>query len=510
MPIISISTDSYKSTDFSPFFKGPVKVRLSADARKAIKISNQVFLSVLGKNVKIYGVNTGFGKLSQVTIKESDQRSLQLNLVRSHAAGVGRSFDLALTRIIMFLKLLTFAKGKSGVRLKLAEQIMDFLNHDILPVIPRQGSVGASGDLAPMSHLALALIGEGAVHFQDRIMPSMLAIKEVNLEPIRLEPKEGLSLINGTQVSTAIAIKAVLEAENLIKTADIAGSLSVEASLSSRKVFSAEVHKLKKHKGQRICAGNIYRMVSGSEIIKSHENCDRVQDPYSFRCQPHVHGTSRDILKMVKSIVENEINSVSDNPLIFENGNVLNSGHFHAEPIAQTMDCLAVAMSEIGAISERRIHYFMKGIGDRVPAFVAQNPGLESGSMTAHITAASLASENKTLSHPASIDSIPTSGGQEDFVSMAPWAGRKLLRIMDNVGKILAIEILVASSASIVFHKKYRPGIGTRPVLNYLKNKITYRKSDHPLQNDIEKIHDLIKKGRLIKVVQKVMVLDKQ
>jgi histidine ammonia-lyase len=508
MPILLISTRSYKSSEFSPFFKGPVKVRLSLAVRKAVKISNQAFLLALEKKVKIYGVNTGFGKLSQITINESDQRSLQLNLVRSHAAGVGRPFGLALTRIIIFLKLLTFAKGKSGVRLELLEQLMGFLNHDILPVIPRQGSVGASGDLAPMSHLALTLIGEGDVHFQDRIMPSMLAMKEVGLEPIRLEPKEGLSLINGTQVSTAIAIKAILEAEILIKTADIAGSLSVEASLSSKKVFHAAVHELKKHKGQRSCAANIYKMLSGSEIIKSHENCDRVQDPYSFRCQPHVHGTSRDILKMVKGIVEDEINSISDNPLIFENGNVLNSGHFHAEPIAQSLDCLAIAMSEIGAISERRTHYFMKGIGDRVPAFIAQNPGLESGSMMAHITAASLASENKTLAHPASIDSIPTSGGQEDFVSMAPWAGRKLLRIMENVGNILAIEILVASSASIVFHKKYQPGNGTKSVLNYLKKKISYRKGDHPLHKDIELIHCLIKKSSLIKVVQKVMVLE--
>jgi histidine ammonia-lyase len=507
MPILPISTGSYKSTDFQPFFKGPVKVRLNAPARKAIKISNLAFLSALEKNTRIYGVNTGFGKLSQITINKPDQRSLQLNLVRSHAAGVGPSFDLALTRIIMFLKLLTFAKGKSGVRLELVELLIKFLNHDILPVIPRQGSVGASGDLAPMSHLALALIGESDVHFQDRIMPSMLAMKEVSIEPIKLEPKEGLSLINGTQVSTAIAIKAVLEAENLIKTADIAGSLSVEASLSSQKVFHSAVHELKKHKGQRICAANIYKMLSGSEIIKSHENCDRVQDPYSFRCQPHVHGTSRDILKMVKGIVENEINSVSDNPLIFENGNVLNSGHFHAEPIAQSMDSLAIGMSEIGAISERRTHYIMKGIVERVPAFLADNPGLESGSMMAHITAASLASENKTLAHPASIDSIPTSGGQEDFVSMAPWAGRKLLRIMENVGKILAIETLVASRASIVYHKKYQPGKGTKPVLNYLKKQISFKKGDHPLQKDIEIIHGLIKKSSLINVVQKIMVL---
>ncbi|MFC1550468.1 histidine ammonia-lyase [Candidatus Neomarinimicrobiota bacterium] len=492
---------------FYHFFKGPVKVTINSAIRRKIMNSNVVFNKILESDIKIYGVTTGFGKLSKISINENDQKKLQLNLVRSHAAGVGQPLDLGLTRIVMFLKLLTYAKGKSGIRFDLCKQLMNFLNHDILPVIPRKGSVGASGDLAPMSHIALALIGEGDVHFQDRIMPGLLAMKEVGIEPLVLQPKEGLSLINGTQVSTALAIKSIKNANLLLQTADIAGALSVEASLSTRKVFNPKLHRLKNHRGQQNCASNLWRMLENSEIIKSHKDCDRVQDPYSFRCQPHVHGTSRDIYGSMKAIIVNEINSISDNPLIFEDGTVHNSGHFHAEPIAQALDCLSIAITEIGAISERRTHFMMKGVGDRVPPFTAYRPGLESGTMMAHVTAAALTSENKTLSHPASIDSLPTSAGQEDFVSMAPWAGRKALRIMNNVGRILAIEILVAATATINFHNNYSSGKGLRPVIKYLKNHVRFKKSDQILFKDMEIFYNLVVDGNILKIVEKVIPL---
>jgi histidine ammonia-lyase len=508
MAIVPISLRTYTFHDFTPFLARPVRVRLSREAQQSIRLSHQRFLQVLDREEKIYGVTTGFGKLSQVTISPADQQQLQFNLVRSHAAGVGAPFDPGITRIILFLKLITFAKGASGVRLVVARQVADFLNHDILPLIPRQGSVGASGDLAPLAHLALALIGEGEVLFQERVIPSMLALREVGLQPLTLQPKEGLSLINGTQVSTALAVKALLRAETLLKTADIAGALSVEASLSSQRIFHPAIHRLKQHPGQQLVARNIYRLLDGSEIVASHEDCERVQDPYSIRCIPHVHGASRDGFTYVREIVDREINSVSDNPLILPDGQIATSGHFHGESLAQALDTLAVAMSEIGAVAERRIHFFMKGITDKIPPFLANHPGLESGFMLAQVTAASLASENKTLAHPASVDSIPTSGGHEDFVSMAPWAGRKVLRILNNVARILAIELLVAATATVVYHRGLRPGIGTAPLIALLKKHIDFTPGDHPPHEKIAHLVELINTGKIVQSVQKQVSLE--
>ena len=491
MKALSITNKTCSLDYFLPCLNGPVKVRIDSDTRKSINQSHKIFLDLLSNGQKIYGVTTGFGDLSSISINENDQKQLQLNLLRSHATGVGKSFDLGITRIIMVLKLINWSKGVSGVRLKLVQSLKELLNHDILPVIPRQGSVGASGDLAPLAHMALPLIGEGLVNFQERIMPAMLAMKEVGLDPIILEPKEGLSLINGTQVSTAIAIKACLEAENILKVADLSGALSVEASLSSRSVFKPDIHKLKNHPGQRIVASNIWNLLNKSEIVSSHKNCDRMQDPYSFRCIPQVHGICRENYKCVKNIVENEAN-----------GKVLNSGHFHAESIAQAMDNLAIAIAEIGSIAERRIHYFMKGISDNVPSFIASNPGLESGFMTAHVTAASLVSENKVLTHPASVDSISTSGGQEDFVSMAPWAARKCLRVIDNVRNILSIELLASTTINELFHTPLKMANAFIPVLKLMKKHVHYSKTDRPLHSDIKVISELIKSKQILNSIK--------
>ena len=502
MKALSITNKTCSLDYFLPCLNGPVKVRIDSDTRKSINQSHKIFLELLSNGQKIYGVTTGFGDLSSISINENDQKQLQLNLLRSHATGVGKSFDLGITRIIMVLKLINWSKGVSGVRIKLVQLLKELLNHDILPVIPRQGSVGASGDLAPLAHMALPLIGEGLVNFHERIMPAMLAMKEVGLDPIILEPKEGLSLINGTQVSTAIAIKACLEAENILKVADLSGALSVEASLSSRSVFKSDIHKLKNHPGQRIVASNIWNLLNKSEIVSSHKNCDRMQDPYSFRCIPQVHGICRENYKCVKNIVENEANSVSDNPIIMPNGKVLNSGHFHAESIAQAMDNLAIAIAEIGSIAERRIHYFMKGISDNVPSFIASNPGLESGFMTAHVTAASLVSENKVLTHPASVDSISTSGGQEDFVSMAPWAARKCLRVIDNVRNILSIELLASTTINELFHTPLKMANAFIPVLKLMKKHVHYSKTDRPLHSDIKVISELIKSKQILNSIK--------
>ncbi len=508
MGTLLISNSLLSTTDIKKFLVGPGKVRLSPDAENLISNSHKNLMSLIDRGEKIYGVNTGFGLLSQVSIPKDAQKKLQLNLVRSHAAGVGKPFDYGIVRVTMILKLVTFAKGYSGIRPEVADQLVQFINHDILPIVPRQGSVGASGDLAPLAHIALSMIGEGNVHFQERIMPAIVAIKEAGLKPLVLEAKEGLSLINGTHVSTALGLKALVEAETLLKTADIVGAMSVEGSLSSRNIFAAKIHRLKKHKGQQESAKNIWNFLKDSEIIASHENCEKIQDPYSIRCIPHVHGTSREIFRAMKSMIENEANSVSDNPLIFSDKEVRSTGHFHAEAVAQALDSLSIAMSEIGAISERRIHYFMKGIGDKVPLFAANNPGLESGFMIAQVTAAALASENKTLSHPASVDSIPTSAGQEDMVSMAPWAGRKCLRIIRNVTQILAIELYVASKVIAKFHGELNPSPCSKIILRLIKNKINLSEGDHSLYEDMATLNDLIQRGSILSTVSKNLKLE--
>ncbi|MFQ6676960.1 MAG: histidine ammonia-lyase [Fidelibacterota bacterium] len=507
MGILSITNSFLHTAELKNFLESPGKIRLSPVARERISKSHEYLKSLLASGEKIYGVNTGFGKLSSVSIPEAEQKKLQLNLVRSHSAGVGKPFDHGITRLTMVLKLMTLAKGYSGVRIEVADQLVNFINHDILPIVPRQGSVGASGDLAPLSHIALGLIGEGNVHFQDRIMPAIVAIKEAGLSPLVLEAKEGLSLINGTQVSSSLGIKALVNADVILKTADIVGAMSVEGSLASRNVFAGKLHRLKKHKGQQQSAKNVWNFLKNSTIVDSHEDCDKVQDPYCLRCLPHVHGSSRELYKTALEMVENEANSVSDNPLIFSHKEIRSSGHFHAEAVAQALDLLSIAMSEMGSISERRIHYFMKGITDKVPLFVAHNPGLESGFMMAQVTAASLTSENKTLAHPASIDTIPTSAGQEDFVSMAPWAGRKCLRIMNNVSQILAIELYVAATVITQFHPKLKPADCSKKVINLLKKIVNLSKGDHPLYEDMAAINDLIHSGKMLTAISKLIPL---
>lgn len=508
METLHVSTKKISFKYFAPFFKGPVKVRLSKSAIHNIKRSHKNLQSILSSGESVYGVNTGFGNLSHIPINNEDQSQLQINLVRSHASGIGEYLEPSIVRVILFLKLLTYAHGYSGVRLSLANKIVQFINKDIIPVIPKRGSVGASGDLAPLGHMALALIGEGEVFHNGKKYKTKNILKKYGINALKLGPKEGLSLINGTQVSTALAIDACLKGERCLKTADIVGALSVENSLSSRSVFKANIHKLKMHPGQRQSAKNVYKILTGSQIVESHKTCETVQDPYSFRCIPHVHGACRDMFSSASNVINNEINSVSDNPLIMNEKNVSTSGHFHAEHIAQALDTIAISFSEIGAISERRVHYFMKGIGKQIPPFVTEDPGVQSGYMIAHVTASALASENKTLSHPASVDSLPTSGGQEDLVSMAPWSAFKLDKIYENIVFILAIELIVAGAANNIGMVGLTPGKGTRPVLDLLNKNCDYVKGDRPLTSEIEKISGLINSGSIINVVSNYLILE--
>ncbi|MFL2982871.1 MAG: histidine ammonia-lyase [Candidatus Neomarinimicrobiota bacterium] len=503
METLLVSTKRITFKEFSPLFRGPVKVALTKSAEKNIEKSHRNLCSILDRKITVYGVNTGFGNLSHISINPKDQKTLQLNLVESHATGLGASIDLGTVRAILFLKLMTYAKGHSGVRITLVKKIIQFINNDILPVIPKKGSVGASGDLAPLGHMALSLIGKGKVFYKGKTVATRTALDKARIKPISLDPKEGLSLINGTQVSTALAIKASLYGESILRTADMAGALSVENSFSSRRVFRKDIHQLKFHPGQQVTARNVFNMLSGSQIVNSHSNCGKIQDPYSFRCIPHVHGACRDAFGHSTKMIDNEINSVSDNPLVMDEKTVLSSGHFHAEHIAQALDFLAISFSEIGAISERRTHYFMKGVKPSIPPFVAINPGLESGYMIAHVVATSLASENKTLAHPASIDSLPTSGGQEDHVSMAPWAGNKLIDIQNNVCSILAIELIVAGAANAIASSRMKPGKGTAHLLEILNNYCRYNRGDRPLNDEIEKVTKLIMSGEILNKVTK-------
>ena len=347
-----------------------------------------------------------------------------------------------------------------------------------------------------------------ALSRKDKSAADIELLKDANVVPLLLHQKEGLSLINGTQLSTAIAIKCLLDGELILKSIDIAGALSVENSFSSRKVFKKEVHQIKQHPGQQLVARNIYKMLFSSEIVKSHLNCSRVQDPYSFRCIPHVHGASRDSFDSALKIINNEINSVSDNPLVLKNEEIISSGHFHAEHIAQSLDFLSISFSELGSISERRIHFMMKGIEKKSPPFLALKPGLESGYMIAHVTAASLASENKTLSHPASVDNITTSAGQEDFVSMAPWAGQKLLKIQDNIFNIIAIELLVSGAANYISSSVNKSGKGSKVVIELLNSICSYEKGDRTLTKEIELIRNFVKNGKFYDIVNKKINLE--
>jgi len=504
MEALIISDKSLSWSDLSYLINSPGSLRLTQKTKKLIKTSNDALKTVLSKGDIIYGVNTGFGKLSSVSINKADIKQLQLNLVRSHAAGLGKPFDNGIVRIVMALKILTWAKGYSGVRPKLVNQLISMVNKDIIPLIPSLGSVGASGDLAPLAHLACSMIGESNVSYKGKFISSKKAFNSAKIKLIELEAKEGLSLINGTQVSTAIGVKALFEAQNLLYSADIISALSVEASLSSRQVFNPAIHKLKKHKGQNVSARNLYSLLSGSEIINSDKDFNKIQDPYCMRCIPHIHGSSWEAFLNTEKTINNEINSTSDNPLIFPNGSIHNSGHFHAEPIAQALDSLSIAISEIGAISERRIHYIMKGADGNLPMFGAVKSGLESGFMLPHVTAASLASENKTLAHPSSVDSISTSGGQEDIVSMAPWAGRSCLKIIENVRRILAIELLISGNINYRFHQKLSSSKSLKPLMSLLRQSKVLSKTDRVFAKDIETVEGHIVTNKVFSIVNKI------
>ena len=425
--------------------KGGCAVMVAASAREDIAKSRGLVEQALRSGRAIYGVNTGFGKLAQTRIAADELKLLQRNLVLSHAAGVGEALGDDVVRLVIALKVASLARGYSGVRPVVVDTLLALLNKGLLPEIPAQGSVGASGDLAPLAHLSAVLIGEGHARYEGESMSARGALTKAGIQPLELEAKEGLALLNGTQVSTALALVNLFAAEAILEAAFVAGALSTDAVMGSDTPFDPRIHAARGHEGQIAAAQTLRALMAGSEIRKSHAECSRVQDPYSIRCQPQVLGPCFDMLHYAGGIFAVEANAATDNPLVFANGDVLSGGNFHAEPVAIAADALAIAIAETGALAERRIALLIDSSLSELPPFLTAHGGVNSGFMIAHVTAASLASENKSLAHPASVDSLPTSANQEDFVSMATFAARRLGAMNTNTRHILAIELLAAS-----------------------------------------------------------------
>lgn len=468
-------------------FEAPLHVTLPDSADAAIQRAVDCVNRVVDEDRTVYGINTGFGLLAQTRIDHDNLEELQRSLVLSHATGVGEPMEDALVRLIMVLKVNSLARGFSGIRREVLDALLALVNAEVSPHIPLKGSVGASGDLAPLAHMSVVLLGEGKARHRGEWIPARQALEIAGLQPLRLAPKEGLALLNGTQVSTAYALKGLFEAEDLFAAATVCGALTVEATLSSRSPFDARIHDARGQRGQ-IDAAAAYRHLLGerSEISDSHAHCDKVQDPYSLRCQPQVMGAVLTQIRQAAEVLAVEVNAVSDNPLVFSNeDDILSGGNFHAEPVAMAADNLALALAEIGSLTERRVSLMMDTHMSQLPPFLVENGGVNSGFMIAQVTAAALASENKALAHPHSVDSLPTSANQEDHVSMAPAAGKRLWEMADNVRGILAIEWLAACQGL-----DFRQGLTTTERLEQarkaLRGQVDYYDRDRFFGPDIE------------------------
>jgi histidine ammonia-lyase len=450
-----------------------------------------------------YGVNTGFGRFVSSEIPEELTAELQVRLLRSHACGVGEPYPRELVRAALLLRANTLAKGYSGARVATAELLIEFLNRDLLPRVPSRGSVGASGDLAPLAHLALPLVGEGEAEIEGELLSGAEALARAGLAPLRLEAKEGLSLINGTQFMAAFGSLGVVRARRLAAAADVACALTLEALQGSRVAFGPEVQALRPLPGQAVAAANVLRLVEGSTLMEAHRWCDKVQDAYSLRCAPQVHGAARDLLAYVEGTVAVELNAATDNPLVLvETGELVSNGNFHGQPVAFALDALAIAVSELANISERRMERLVNpALSDGLPAFLTGNGGLNSGFMIPQYVAASLVSESKALCHPASVDSIPTSAGQEDHVSMGNAAGLKAWQVLANAERALAIELLAGAQA-VEFLAPLLPGDGTRAAHDFVRGLSPRLRDDRSLTRDIEAVGGAIRDGSLLEAVE--------
>jgi histidine ammonia-lyase len=488
-----------------------VPVSLAPSAKKRMSTSRRVVEDWVKKGETVYGVTTGFGELSNVRISAEHIEELQENLIMSHSAGTGDPLPVEVVRAMIVLRLNALAKGFSGIRVETAEFFCKVYNAGIVPIIPSRGSVGSSGDLAPLAHLVLTLIGKGKVFYKNAVMDSAVALKRAGLKPLRLAAKEGLSLVNGTQMMTGYAALTVHEARDLCKIADIAAAMSTEALKGSDTAFDERIHRLRPHPGQLAAASNMRRLMAKSEIRESHRHGDaRVQDAYSIRCIPQVHGASRNAIEHIASIVTTEINSATDNPLIIPSTREhLEGGNFHGQPIALALDYLAIALAELANISERRIERMVNSSLSGLPKFLSENSGLNSGMMIAQYTAAALVSENKVLAHPASVDSIPTSANQEDHNSMGSIGAHKVWQVLQNVRTVLAIELMVAAQGvdfSRISHDKKRPmkpGKGVLAAHTAIRRAIPHLEEDRVLHDDIQAALHLVRNGQVLTAVEK-------
>ncbi|MFO1161886.1 MAG: histidine ammonia-lyase [Reyranellaceae bacterium] len=498
MSSIVLSPGSVPLAQWRAIFHG-ASARLSPEAYDAIETSARVVAAIVARGQPVYGINTGFGKLANVRIDAADLAKLQRNIVLSHAAGAGAPMPVNVTRLMMALKMASLAQGASGVHAATVRLIEAMLTNGLTPVVPCQGSVGASGDLAPLAHMSAAMIGVGHIAVADRIVPAAQALAEAGLEPLQLGAKEGLALLNGTQFSTAYALAGLFEAENLFGAALVTGALSTDAARGSDAPFDPRIHRLRRHKGQIVAAESLRRLMAGSAIRASHLTGDeRIQDPYCLRCQPQVMGAAFDILCQAADTLATEANGVTDNPLIFtDSGEALSGGNFHAEPVAFAADIIALAICEIGSLAERRIAMLVDPSLSGLPAFLTAHPGLNSGFMIPQVTAAALVSENKQRAHPASVDSIPTSANQEDHVSMAAHGARRLLDMAANARTIIGIELLAAAQGCDFL----RP-LASSPVLEavraLLRAEVPALEEDRHLHPDIQMATALVESGALV------------
>lgn len=478
---------------------GTLKGILSETTKKKITQSAQYVQQIVVSGNTVYGINTGFGPLCTSQINIADTKKLQSNILKSHAVGVGEPIAIELSKLMMILKVHALSKGFSGIQLTTVERIIWHIDNNVIPIVPIQGSVGASGDLAPLSHLFLPLIGLGKVHYKNKIIPTENVLSDAQLLPLELGPKEGLALINGTQFMAAHAVKAVIGMNRLMDNADLVATMTIEGLSGAIKPFFEELHRLRPYKGNGFVASTIYNLLKGSEILDNHKNCGRVQDPYSLRCVPQVHGASRNAWLHFKEIVEIEINSVTDNPIVINDELTISGGNFHGQPIALPMDYATLAVSEIGNISDRRVFLALEGGYNGIPKLLMKETGLNSGFMILQYTTAALASENKSFCFPASADSIPTSLGQEDHVSMGSISGRKLLQVLHNVEKILSIELLCANQAM-----DYLSPLKSTPIIeavhHHIRNSIPHIEEDQPMESLLAEALKLIQSGELIEV----------
>ncbi len=508
MPKVFLDKPKITMDDLTAVARHNAVAAFSSQGEARVAQTSALIRRWIAEKKVIYGITTGFGALCDVHIDEPETRQLQENILMSHAAGVGKPLPTEIVRAIMALRVHDLSLGYSGCRMKTIRHILTLLNKGVTPIIPEKGSVGASGDLAPTAHLGLVLIGRGEALYQGRRQPGGEVLGQIGLEPLQLEGGEGLALINGTQVMTAIGVLVVHDAVRLSQTADIACAMSLEVLMGSRTEFDPRIHQVRPHPGQITTSDNILKMIQGSEIIDSHKGCARVQDAYTLRCSPQIHGASKDAVAHAMRVIDIEINATTTNPLIFaDTEEVRLGGNFHGQPVAMAADYLSMGVAELGGVSERRIERLVNPQLSDLPAFLVQNGGLNSGYMIAQYAAASLVSENKVLAHPACVDSIPTSANKEDHVSMGSIAMRQTREILENVENVVAIELLCAAQAYdlITLEAPLKYGIGTRAAYQVIRRHIPYLDKDRELHQDIETMVRVLRSGEIVKEVEKAV-----